>query len=163
LFQANSALGILPFEALTSRQVYQSFPAEWTHVPFRLPFFQKPCSEEHLLKVGPAGRGFQALSLTGAPITDSGFSADHAGNSLGVRPSRVLHDDLGRDFARPPLTRFGSCSRKRFHSPGVPECQSVFVPLIHVLQFPVIAEPTTLIGFPHRLAPVHTSAYPSGL
>jgi hypothetical protein len=101
-FKPTALLGFSPSK-LYRPSGDQPFPTEWTHLPFRLPLFP-----ELEAPAGPTDRSSWALSLTGAPITDNGFSAADAGNSLGVRPSRVLHEDLGRGFARPPLTRFGS-------------------------------------------------------
>jgi hypothetical protein len=74
------------------------------------------------------GRPQQAAASGIQPFRESlaagrSVSQPATGCSPGFRPSRVLHQDLGQDFARPPLTRFAARGDAR--SAGVPECRSV--------------------------------------
>jgi len=57
--------------------------------------------------IGPAGRPqFLGFGLFEVPGDLRVFSTSTAGCSLGLLPSRALHENLGWDFAQPPLTRF---------------------------------------------------------
>jgi hypothetical protein len=59
-----------------------------------------------------AGRSSWVFNLFKIPGGSHVFSTSTAGCSLGFLPSRALHENLGWDFAQPPLTRFPS-SRSR--------------------------------------------------
>jgi hypothetical protein len=64
-------------------------------------------------RAGSAGRGSWVSALPGVPGDTRVVSAPAAGCSLGFFPSRARHEDLGRDFARPPPARFGVCPAPR--------------------------------------------------
>jgi hypothetical protein len=101
-FHTGSAPGIRPLRSCTSRQVSGRFRLGWTHIPFRPSLFPAPEG------TGPARRasvpGFQPCREF-RPVA-GGFSTATDGHSLGVRPSRVLPENLDRDFARSPLSHF---------------------------------------------------------
>jgi hypothetical protein len=111
LFHTGSAHGIHPLRSCTSRQVSGRFRLGWTHVPFHPSLFPAPEG------TGPARRasvpGFQPCREFRPDA--GGFSTATDGHSLGVRPSRVLRENLDRDFARSPLPRF--CSDATVNDP----------------------------------------------
>jgi hypothetical protein len=97
----------------------RTFPSGRTHLPFLPPVI--PCAEH---KAGSAGRGSWVLALPGVPDDTCVISAPAAGCSPGFRPSRARREDLDRDFARPPPTRFGvhPAPRSLDQSPLRPIC-----------------------------------------
>jgi hypothetical protein len=63
-----------------------------------------------------AGRSSWVFNLFKVPGGSHVFSTSTAGCSLGFLPSKALHENLGWDFAQPPLTRFPS-DRSRTAAP----------------------------------------------
>jgi hypothetical protein len=90
-----------PFGAFSSRKVSRPFPTGRTHLPFRLPVYPHTQGAG----AGSTSRGSWALTLPRVPGDRHVFSTPTAGCSRGLPPSRAAGRSLGRDFARPPLTR----------------------------------------------------------
>jgi hypothetical protein len=126
LFHTGSAHGIHPLRSYSSQQVSGRFRLGWTHIPFHPSLFPAPEG------TGPA----RQASVPGflpcrefRPAT-GGFSTATDGHSLGVRPSRVLRENLDRDFARSPLSRFVRTQPQAARRTGAPESRSVLTSLI---------------------------------
>jgi hypothetical protein len=77
--------------------------------------FSCRCSR-HSGRAGLVGRGSWVFSPAEVPFSDRGFSTTAGGDSPGFCPFQGSSQDLDRDFARSPLTRFPG--RLRFESAG---------------------------------------------
>jgi len=79
---------------------------------------------------------------------------------LGFLPSRALHENLGRDFAQPPLTRFPPAEA----GSGASESQSVFVPALSSAHINANGlDEAALRGFLHQSPPMHSGGVYPGL
>lgn len=83
---------------------------------------------------GSTSRGSWALTLSRVPGDRHVFSTPTAGCSLGLYPSRAAGRSLGRDFARPPLTRLLDWA---YASPPAP--QSVNRLPLHLIRPPPVS------------------------
>ena len=133
-----------PLRSLTSRQVFKRFR-------LKEPTYRFTCRCSPRRSVGPAQRapvpGF--YPCRGLRPKNDGFSIAHAGSSLGVLPSRVLHEGLDQDFARSPLTRFVVWI---INDPGNRHLRvSISLRFVSALTvgFPTAVPKTTLLGFVH--------------
>jgi hypothetical protein len=99
-FRTGSAPGIRPSELPPSKRYSTRFRVdEPTYCLSRLYTLCR--------SIRPAGRPqFLGLALFEVPGDLRVFSTSTAGCSLGLLPSRALHENLGWDFAQLPLTRF---------------------------------------------------------
>jgi hypothetical protein len=90
-----------PLRSLTSRQVFRRFRQN-------APTYRFACRCSPRRSIGPAQQdpvpGF--CPCRGLRSNNDGFNIADAGSSLGVRPSRVLNEDLDQDFAQSPLSCF---------------------------------------------------------
>jgi len=97
-----------PFGAFSSRQVFGVLRAR-KHPLTVLPAIA-PLAEASGRPGGPRFLGFYPAK---SPVAAKRvFSAPTAGGSLGFSLSRLPGEGLGRDFARPPLSRFSADSRE---------------------------------------------------
>jgi len=149
-FHTGSAHGIHPSE-LPPPERYPCVSAR--NNPLTVSPAGIPCAKHG---AGSAGRGSWVLTLSGVPDGQSVFSASAAGCSLGFCPSRARHEDLGRDFAQPPPTRFGFW-------PCASEFRSVLAPT-HLFPRQAAGEDEpALLGFLHRPDPSHSNTASSEL
>jgi hypothetical protein len=108
------------------------------------------------------GRPLRATVSGLCPFLESlaagrGFRASTAGCSLGFPPSRVRSRQPWRDSARPPLTRFigVAVTRRPDRRPRVSIGSRLVLPRSPACKH-VKASKSTLLGFPHRVDPVHS-------
>jgi hypothetical protein len=149
LFHTSSALGIHPSE-LSPVERYPAVSGRKN--PPTVSSLCIPCALQ--CGAGWRDRSFWALTLSRVPDEPNVFSTRFAGCSPGFMPPEACHDDLGRDFAQPPLTRFRRQltmpSRRPSVSIGLRVCSSI-----------PHGEPSgrgeaTSSGFLHHLLPDHS-------
>jgi len=107
-FVPAALLGFALRRFVPSSEVARSFDLAGTHVPLAQRLFRRLTR-----RTGPKSLGCWVHASRKCLAIVRGFSPTTAGSSLGLRPSRVLSESLGQDYARPPLTRFaegGDCS-----------------------------------------------------
>jgi hypothetical protein len=149
-----------PFGGFASHKVSDLLPAGTTHIPSGpsgIPAAEAPGRPER--------PRFLGLFPCREPLaTTRGFSPLAAGSSLGFRPSRVFPRIPWPGF-RPTSSR--ALRKREGYTPSYPPApQSVdqyslglFWPSCRSAK----ADQATLLGFLHRLIPVHSSVPPAGL
>jgi hypothetical protein len=147
-----------PLRSLTSRQVFKRFRLKG-------PTYRFACRCSPRRSIGPAQRapvsGF--CPCRGLRSNDDGFSIADIGSSLGVRPSRVLHEGLDQDFARSPLTRFAVRIINDSNNRHLRVSMSLRLVSAVIAGFPTTVAKTTLLGFLHLTNPRHSNELPPGL
>jgi hypothetical protein len=114
---APAALLGFALRRLLSRKVFTAFRPERTHLPLARQYILAPKRQSGLADVGFWVRAFRkCLAVVRV------FEPTAAGASHGLSPSRACRDDLGLDFAKPPLARFAG---PRDYSPNSPAAQSI--------------------------------------
>jgi hypothetical protein len=130
LFHTGSAPGIHPSKP-DSKQVSRCFHLEGPTYRFTCRCFQRRST-------GPA----QQASVPGlCPCrefrsTHSGFNTAAVGGSPGFRPSRVSHESLDQDSARPPLTRFFRPNPEGLDQPAPQSIDRLSLSYIRTPRFP---------------------------
>ena len=149
-----------PFGGFASGEVSDLLPAGTTHIPSgpsRIPAAEAPDRPEwpRFLGLFPCRESL---------ATTRGFSPLAAGSSLGFRPSRV--------FPRIPWPGFRLTSSRALreregykpsYSPAPQSVDQYSLGLIWQSRRNAKADQATLLGFLHRLVPVHSSGSPAGL
>jgi hypothetical protein len=138
----------LPFGAFHSRKVSGTFPSGSTHLPFSLPLLPSQATGR------PDRPRFLGFNPYESPWRlDAGLAHQPLAAPLGFALLGFTGKNLGRDFSRPPLTRFNEHVRGRIRRRLRVSIGSCLVQATRRGKPPRLAQ-TTLVGFWHQSNPV---------